>query len=268
MQYTVNQKILSYEVSGTSKRGDDIVLLDRAIDLSASTPWAGSGFTVQELFPENIQQDFQKQTVRLLIDCWRRAGLNVSNDFLPDQYHTLANDREKHLAAVDHTKLLSTDLFPLGVSLMEKRISEICHVPVIARNPFDNQSVFHFRVIRPNHADNNPLHRDVWLEDYDDCMNIYIPVAGSNENSSLILIPGSHLWAESRIDKTEAGAIVNQIKFNVPAITSIDGDFTVIRPDPKPNEILVFSPYLIHGGAVNLNADQTRISIEMRFWKK
>jgi len=34
------------------------------------------------------------------------------------------------------------------------------------------------------------------------------------------------------------------------------------------NQVLVFSPYLIHGGAVNLNSNETRISIEIRLWKK
>jgi len=55
---------------------------------------------------------------------------------------------------------------------------------------------------------------------------------------------------------------------NVPAVTSINESFEIIRPDPKDNEVLVFSPYLIHGGSVNLNTDQTRISIELRLWKK
>ena len=40
------------------------------------------------------------------------------------------------------------------------------------------------------------------------------------------------------------------------------------RPDPNPDEVLVFSPYLIHGGAVNLNEDMTRVSLEMRLWRR
>jgi ectoine hydroxylase-related dioxygenase (phytanoyl-CoA dioxygenase family) len=45
-------------------------------------------------------------------------------------------------------------------------------------------------------------------------------------------------------------------------------EFEFIRPDPKIGEVLVFSPYLIHGGSVNLNDDTTRISIEVRLWRK
>jgi ectoine hydroxylase-related dioxygenase (phytanoyl-CoA dioxygenase family) len=39
------------------------------------------------------------------------------------------------------------------------------------------------------------------------------------------------------------------------------------RPNPGPNEVMVFSPYLIHGGAFNQQPDHTRVSLEMRFWR-
>jgi ectoine hydroxylase-related dioxygenase (phytanoyl-CoA dioxygenase family) len=42
----------------------------------------------------------------------------------------------------------------------------------------------------------------------------------------------------------------------------------MIRPNPKPGQAMLFSPYLVHGGGYNLNTDTTRVSLEMRFWKK
>ena len=54
----------------------------------------------------------------------------------------------------------------------------------------------------------------------------------------------------------------------MPAVTAIKDEYELVRPNPKPNEVLLFSPYLIHGGASNLNEDQTRISIEVRLWKQ
>ena len=42
---------------------------------------------------------------------------------------------------------------------------------------------------------------------------------------------------------------------------------TLERPNPGLNEVLVFSPYLIHGGAFNQQTDATRVSLEMRFWR-
>ncbi|MBL0740311.1 phytanoyl-CoA dioxygenase family protein [Chryseolinea lacunae] len=268
MEYKVNGVALSYEPVGSRAWGEANVLLDAAVDLTAATSWAETGFGVQQLFSPDLFAEFSKRTRALLLRLWQEAGLTVDENFLLENYHRLVPDFTTHLRAVDKTKLLNVADFPIAIADVEARISELCRVSLVACNPYDNQSVFHFRVIRPQQADNNPLHRDVWLEDYDDCINLYIPVAGSNANSSLILVPGSHRWPESRIEKTEAGAHINGVKFNVPAVTDIRGDYTVERPDPKENEVLIFSPYLIHGGAANLNKDQTRISIEMRLWKR
>lgn len=267
MQYRVNDTILSYEPTGEVARGKNEILLESAIDLTAGS-WKKTGFTVQPLFDDLRYESFQSGIRSLLLKLWKEAGLNISDDFKLDQYHTVTRDRKQHLAAVEKTKLLSVNDLPIAIGEVENRISEICQTSLRAKNPFDGQSIFHFRVIRPDSSDNNPLHRDVWLEDYKDCINLYIPVAGSNPNSSLILLPGSHHWPESRIEKTVGGAMINGVRFNVPAVTAIHGPYSIARPDPKDNEVLVFSPYLIHGGAVNLNRDQTRISIEMRFWKK
>jgi hypothetical protein len=268
MKYIVNNQTLSYDAHGENIRGKNVTLLKDAVDLTAQTAWAETGFSVEKLFSSTIYPAFTTSTHTLLSDLWRSAGLNVPDNFLLDQYHTLTSSSEEHMAAIDKTRLLFTDDFPLGINALENRISEICQVPVIAKNPYDGQSIFHFRIIRPNSKDNNPLHRDVWLEDFDNCINLYIPVAGSNEHSSLIILPGSHHWPESRFERTKAGAVINGVKFNVPAVTSIDDQYPVVRPDPAENEVLIFSPYLIHGGSANLNTDKTRISIEIRLWRK
>jgi len=268
MKYVVNNQALSYEAHGENIRGKNVTLLKNAVDLTAQTAWAKTGFSIEKLFLPTTYQAFANATHTLLLDLWRSAGLNVPDNFLLDQYHTLTSRPEAHLAAIDKTRLLFTDDFPLGITALENRISEICQVPLITKNPYDGQSIFHFRIIRPNSTDNNPLHRDVWLEDFDNCINLYIPIAGSNEHSSLIILPGSHHWPESRFERTKAGAVINAVKFNVPAVISIDGEYSVMRPDPAENEVLIFSPYLIHGGSVNLNTDKTRISIEIRLWRK
>ena len=40
-----------------------------------------------------------------------------------------------------------------------------------------------------------------------------------------------------------------------------------IRPRIMDNDVMVFSPYMIHGGGPNFS-NKTRVSLEMRFWKK
>jgi hypothetical protein len=268
MKYTVDHTALSYEVAGPRAWGDERVLLNEAADLTAATTWSAAGFSIERLFDAATYSTFTHNARSLLLESWRKSGLAVDDDFDLEKYHTQVPDFEAHRKAIERTKLLSTKDFPVPVRRVEDRISDLCRVALVAKNPFDGQSIFHFRVIRPRQADNNPLHRDVWLEDYDDCINLYIPIAGSNAQSSLILIPGSHRWPESRIEKTVEGAQINGVRFNVPGVTDIRGPYEVTRPNPGANEVLIFSPYLIHGGAVNLNQDQTRISIEMRLWKR
>ena len=268
MEYQVNNTTLRYQAEGEKLRGPENVLLDHAIDLTKKTTWSEQGFSIQPLFNIETYSVFENRVHELLIHKWQCAGLNPSSLFSLDQYHTIIRDFAHHLQTIEKTKLLNVGDFPVDIKILEERISEICQVKLEVKNPFDNQSVFHFRIIRPNTNDNNPLHRDVWLEDYDNCINLYIPIAGSNEDSSLILIPGSHRWAESKIEKTKMGAIINGVKFNVPAVTAIHSDFTAVRPNPGKNEVLIFSPYMIHGGAINLHPTKTRISIEVRLWKK
>jgi hypothetical protein len=268
MKYVVNNAALEYHPEGEAARGEEVILLENGIDLTSGTGWHPEGFTTAPLTGWNSYLNFENQIESLLRSLWCRASIDFPAALPLDQYHTVARDFDLHHKAIQQTKLLNIDEFPSGIKWLEERIGEICKQHLIAKNPFDNQSVFHFRVVRPGQNDNNPLHRDIWLEDYDDCINLYIPVCGSDENSSLIVIPGSHLWPESRLKKTKQGAIINGLKFNVPAVTSIFGQYEVIRPNPLRGEVLVFSPYLIHGGAINLNQLKTRISIELRLWKK
>lgn len=266
MKYDVGGVKLSYEVEGECFFGDERVLLDDAIDLTSNTPWSSKGYTIEKLFSEADFSRFHQETEQLIRRCWIKAGLENAQGIELTRYHTCISDYSMHRKCVDQTKLLPIEDFPGGVGIIEDRISQMCGLPLQARNPFDDQSVFHFRVIRPSSTDNNPLHRDVWLEDYADCINLYIPVAGSNELSSLIIAPGSHRWPENKVERTRKGAKINGIQFNVPAVSSIRGDYEITRPNPSLNEVLLFSPYLIHGGAVNLNKDVTRISIELRLW--
>jgi ectoine hydroxylase-related dioxygenase (phytanoyl-CoA dioxygenase family) len=267
MKYTVNGLTQEYTVAGARCWGNNIKLLDGAVDLTQNTPWHETGYTVEKLFEDDCYTDFKKNTHNLLIDLWQNAGLNLKSDFELCHYHTVAKEKETHLAAVEKTKLLDVSQFPIPIQELEQRISVLCNDKLMVKNPFDNQTIFHFRVIRPHQTDNNPLHRDVWLEDYKDCINLYIPIAGSNEKSSLVIAEGSHLWPESKVERTISGAVVNNVKYNVPAVTAIKDVYQLVRPNPKPNEVLIFSPYLIHGGSANFNLDQTRISIEVRLWK-
>jgi hypothetical protein len=125
------------------------------------------------------------------------------------------------------------------------------------------------RICRPNtfsKEDFNPCHRDVYLDFYRNTVNIYLPIVGSDANSSLLVQEGSHLWNENTTAVTTGGAYFKEKnkKYSVDAIVKSKIELNMIRPNPAINEILVFSPYLIHGCSDN-NNDITRMSLEIRF---
>jgi hypothetical protein len=268
MNYYLNHTEVNYDTRNKAERGERITLIDSAIDLTMNRSWAKKGFTIQSLFSQKTYADFRQKTQLLLILLWKEAGLEVEPEFPLELYHTLASEKSKHLAAVEKTKSVYTHRFPISIVELEERISEIVEIPLKVINPFGDNPTFHFRVVRPQSNDYNPLHRDVWQKENADCINLYIPVSGSNEKSSLAIIPESHHWSEYDIERTKEGALINGTSYHVPALTKIFREFEIIRPNPNENEVLVFSPYLIHGGAVNHNTDITRISLEIRLRKK
>jgi ectoine hydroxylase-related dioxygenase (phytanoyl-CoA dioxygenase family) len=128
--------------------------------------------------------------------------------------------------------------------------------------------IFGFRILRPGLNDENPFHRDAWLECMRNTLNVWIPVAGCAANSTLALVPGSHLWRESDVERTKEAAKINGKQYRTPAVVASRPAFNPVKPNPRYTEALLFSPYMIHGGGANGNDDQTRVSIELRFERK
>ncbi|QIL74459.1 phytanoyl-CoA dioxygenase family protein [Hymenobacter sp. HDW8] len=267
MKASINAREVTYQIEGESGQAENKVLLADSIDLTRGTSWADDGYTVAEFLSAPEQRQLQAGLEALVREALVAAGLPVAADFPVADYHkVIGDDQQRHLAVVNLTKEYTIDRLPVPAALLEARVSELCGHPVQAYNPFDQMRLFHLRLVRPGRFDNNPLHRDVWLPDYDDCINIYVPVTGSTADSSLSLVPGSHWWPENRVERTQNGAVYNGVTYTVPAVKQTAEPLELIRPNPGPAEVLLFSPYLLHGGAVNLNADATRLSLEMRFW--
>jgi len=193
----------------------------------------------------------------------------VPDDFTLERYHDVVTTDAAHQAVSDQGPWcqLVSDL-PVPVAVIDARISEILGVRVSTAPPHaEFPEHFCFRVVRPRSRDNNPPHRDVWLDRLRHAINIYVPLAGSSAQSSLPLVRGSHRWPESEIERTVSGARVNGVVYTVPSVVGAAHPLALERPDPGPNQVLVFSPYLIHGGAYNQQSDRTRVSLEMRFWR-
>jgi hypothetical protein len=269
MKYQVENKILGMKIEGESAYGPDQVLFLQEDNLIAHTSWQSQGFTLLPLLNQPVFNRLIAGFQSLLIRHMQAIGLPVAGDFNLQHYHRLtARYPDAHLQLINQTKVLDYHLFPVPIAELIARIAAEVQIPLTVLNPSNGEYIFNFRIVRPGYSDFNPLHRDAWHTELKGCLNLYIPVAGSNENSSLCLIPGSHYWPEAAVARTLKGAVMNDRQYTVPGLTGTDKALELIRPNPTGPQVLLFTPYLIHGGAANLNPDTTRISVEIRFWRR
>lgn len=269
MQYQVNNHQIELDIKGETAKGEAFILAEADDNLIGKTSWKDIGYTIVP-FLEKVQfEQLRKGLCRIFIQAIRENGFEVADDFDIADYHTLPGlTQEKHLGIINITKNILYNEFPIDEQLVVERISELVQEPLTLKNPHTLEEIFHLRIVRPNSTDFNPLHRDAWMDELKHSLNLYVGIAGSTELSSLCLVPGSHLWPESEVEKTVNGAIMNGAQYNVPALIQSDRPLNLIRPNPGYNEVMVFTPYLIHGGAANLNPTQTRTSLELRLWRK
>lgn len=248
--------------------GPEVILLHQDDDLTAGRPWSHQGYTVAPFLTREEGQALREGLCEHLSGILRSLGVQLPVPFQLEDYHRCVDDA-LHEEVIRRTRGgFPVAALPVDFRRFEQRISELCGVPVEVLEREQVPAHFWMRIVRPLSGDNNPPHRDVWLDWLRSAINIYVPIAGSDASSSLTLVPGSHLWRESDLIRTAEGARIGGVRYSVPAVLGARHPLTMIRPDPGPEEVLVFSPYLVHGGAKNLNLDCTRVSLEMRFARR
>lgn len=247
------------ELVNDSSWGDDEIIIQNEINLLDKTDFNDSGYSI---FKTNYDTDFLKKMIKNEIYLLTNKDINI------EEYHNLITEEEHHkvLNNMPYKKNTSSELKQFCIHL-ENIVSNIIKEDV----KIFNNDVW-VRICRPNNVsitDFNPYHRDTYLDFYKNVVNIYLPISGSNEKSSLTMHPGSHLWNENYTMTTKNGAYFNtkNKKYSVDAIVASKIPIDMKRPNPKENEFLLFSPYLIHGGAFNENENSTRFSLEIRFIK-
>lgn len=270
MKYVVGGVTVSAEVSGEIFSGPDVCLLDYDDNLASGCAWEAAGFTVAPLIGINEFNVIRDGVQNIVREALKANGARVDRKFSLDSYHKYCSNDQMHRSVIESLRAGSAiHNFPVCHTIFDDKVSELCGKRVSCRVTNQIASGYFFiRIVRPfPHQDNNPPHKDVWLDRLRHALNLYFPLAGSDDSSSLAVVPGSHLWKESSVSRTLHGATVNGVKFNVPCVMADDGSLKMVRPQVVEGEGMLFSPYLIHGGAVNFNPDRTRVSLEMRFWR-
>ena len=269
VKYKLGENEIKLELIGDTIKGAEEVILLKDENLIENTSWKDEGFSIEDFVSDTAFLRIKEGFKILITDKIIEAGGQIDNQFELENYH-LYVDNETHLKVA---KLIQSGWnishFPIDMNSVNKRISDIIGLKVSTKAKHVDMNNFFLRIVRPqNFQDNNPPHRDVWLNRLRDAVNIYAPICGSNSKSSLGLVPGSHLLKESDIERTADGAILNGTSYTVPCVISIKDEMPkLIRPNPNENEVMLFSPYLVHGGGYNFNETTTRMSLEVRFWK-
>ncbi|WP_299890755.1 phytanoyl-CoA dioxygenase family protein [uncultured Lacinutrix sp.] len=267
-QLIIDKEPYSFEVEGDFFWGNEELLFKKENNIISKMPWKDRGYDVVDIFSDKEFQDLKKSVTEQILKAIISNNIPVDpTNFTIDNYHEVVTTNTDHLKVIDITRNLETIDFNFDIEELAKRFGKILGYELTSWVEELQKSHVQIRISRPNSLDINPPHRDGYLSYWEDIVNVWIPISGCNENSSLPVFPGSHLISENEVLRTESkGAKINGNTYYVPCILETkNGSIEMIRPNPKEGEAIVFTPFLIHGSAVNKNKDKTRMSLELRF---
>ena len=270
---TVDNSEIIFSVQGDANWGEPTTLYFNNGVIS-NTLWKEEGFSTLKLFNDEEIFHLLEGTKKVLLRIFDKLGIQYPSDFILENYHKVVFTNDMHQEVIKLTRMLTNSDFPIDLDSLSqlvsnkigRQLSQHNKVLMTMKNS-PAKEIIQLRISRPQSLDINPLHRDGYLDFYKHTFNLWIPVVGCNQNSSLPVISGSHLWKENDVFRTDVrSAKIDGLIYNVPAIIKSVHGLNAIRPNPSIGEALVFTPFLIHGAAFNKNFDTTRMSFELRFF--
>lgn len=266
---TIDGQPYEFEVEGQFEWGQDQELFVRQDNVISKTDWTDRGYGVVNAFTPQEFDAMHRSVTANILKAIKANGIAVDEaSFRLEDYHTVVTNDKDHFEVINITRNLTNEDIDFDIELLVERFGNELGYKLTSWVEELQKSHIQIRINRPSSLDINPPHKDGYLSYWEDIVNVWIPVAGCNDQTSLPVAPGSHLLSEKDIYRTESkGATINGNTYYVPCILkTAQGNLQMVRPNPKPGEALLFSPFLVHGAAVN-RSQQTRVSIELRFPK-
>ena len=272
LKYNINNKSILVEVPIEQKYESDsknIILSNKENDITFSLPWFVSEDFLSDFEFKNMLEGIS-ETVKHTIE----NELHINTDgFSLEKYHNYVRSDDDHYKVVSKTRELYPRDFNFPIEKMIPKFEKMVGFNLTDCNEVTGeiQGII-IRINRPNSNDYNPPHKDMY-EDYDkgiykcNFLNFWVPVAGVTDKSSLPLVESSHLIPENKVVRTKTKSIVGKNTYRVRFVKEWGGN-SLIRSDVKYGQVLLFSPHLIHGLAVNEQDDVTRLALEFRLFKK
>jgi hypothetical protein len=253
--------------------GLPIVLSNEDSDITYSQEWYNQGYTIQ-YFLDDYEFSNVKQGVTQCIKNIIEGILNIEiPEFELENYHNVITNNEDHYKVVSKTRDLFSKDFSFPVDDVIPRFEHILNFPLTDIDPNSGwKAHIILRINRPNSNDYNPPHKDIY-EHYDGenyipkFINFWVPICGVTSKSMLPISPGTHKIPENHILRTNVGSNVGGNKYRVRAIKEWDSSVNLQRYHVNYGQVLIFSPHLIHGLAVNEEPNTTRVALEFRLYK-
>lgn len=276
--------LISFLVDGESRNftvsdnlsfvvGKEEVLSQKDTDIVYNQPWYSEGYTEADFLTSDEYIDLKQglvDSVKKIIE--QETTINTEG-FNLENYHHFVKTDEDHMKVVSRTRDLFSDDFNFPVLKLLPRLESILGFKLSDIDPKTKEKMHIIvRINRPKSNDFNPPHKDVYhgvdIDHYIPLFaNFWIPVCGSTDKSNLPVVPKSHLLPESKVLRTIGGSEVEGNKYRVCVIKSWDGKNELVRSKVKYGQVLIFSAHLVHGLALNNEADKTRVALEFRLFK-
>lgn len=275
IKFTIDgvEKTFSIKGSPEFQLGQDEILSSEQTDVTFNQPWYDEGYTEHDLLNEEGFTKVQEGLTQAVARIVEQECSVDTNGFSLEKYHEFVTSDADHFKVVSRTRDLFSKDFGFPVKDVIPLFEDILNFPLSDINPKDGQQIHIIvRINRPQSNDFNPPHKDVY-EPVDrqaympPFLNFWMPIAGVNDKSNLPLVPRSHRLNEDQICRTFDGGTIQGNKYRVRMVKSWNGETALVRSTVKYGQVLIFSRHLIHGLAVNDNADLTRVSLEFRLFK-
>ena len=273
--FNIGDMTYTVDISGSPefKYGKDEIISNEEHDITYNQEWYDEGYNTSKILTEQELKDLRYGLEDCVSRLMKENGINVDDNFDLTNYHEYVTSDEDHFKIVGRTRDLYPSDFNFPIDDIMKKLSDSVGFELTDIEPITgDQWHIIIRINRPNSTDYNPPHKDFygpWDKDGTifKFINLWIPICGVSDKSSLPLVPKSHLLPESKILRTFEGGVVGGNTYRVTNILEWDGKSDLIRSDVGYGEVLMFSPHIIHGLAVN-SGDETRVALEFRLFKK
>lgn len=264
--FIINKTNIVLEINNNDiYSGEDLILSKYETDSTINTDWYLRGHTTKKIFDDIAEfRLLENACLEIVLSAFKKLKIVAPINFELKNYHKLIKSDNVHREVIKITRNLSYEDFSFDINFLLSKIARVLNLNLTGMNSSLKKNFIILRISRPNKLDINPPHKDAYLDVWKKTVNIWIPICGNMKKSSLGIVDRSHLISEKYILRTCSGALVDGLKYNVPAILSWKGSNTLIRSRVNIGEMLVFSPYLIHGCAYNEDRDITRVALELR----